>query len=119
MRRKKPNDEPTGAGLFNNGKDANNRTQSTMDGILNQQHWLALNGLDATAEVLAITDTGILIDMDPVVILTLKVQPAMIAAEFKITGKTMVSRMAVPRVGDKLKLKYNPANPTQFIVMLL
>ena len=117
MRRKKPNDEPIGPGFFNNGTDGNNRAQPTMDGILNQQQWLALNGLDATAEVLAITDTGTLIDMNPVLLLTLKVQPAMIAAEFKTTGKTMVSRMAVPRVGDKLKLKYNPANQTQFIVM--
>ena len=117
MRRKKPNDEPTGEDLLNNGKDGNNRTQPTLDGFLNQQQWLAINGLDATAEVLAITDTGTLINMNPVVLLTLKIQPAMIAAEFKTTGKTMVSRMAVPRVGDKLKLKYNPANPTQFIVM--
>jgi hypothetical protein len=117
MSRKKPNDELMGAGNLNNGKDDNNRTQPSMDGILNQQHWLALNGLDATAEVLAITDTAILINMNPVVVLTLKVQPAMIAAEFKVTGKAMVSRMAIPRVGDKLKLKYNPANPTQFIVM--
>ncbi len=76
MRRKKPNDEPIGAGVFNNRKDGNNLSLPAMDGILNQQHWLALNGLDATAEVLAITDTDTLIDTNPVVLLTLKVQPA-------------------------------------------
>jgi len=25
----------------------------------------------------------------------------------------MVSRIAVPRAGDKVKIKYNPANPQQ------
>jgi hypothetical protein len=28
----------------------------------------------------------------------------------------MVSRIAVPRTGDKLNIKYNPADPTQIFV---
>ena len=41
----------------------------------------------------------------------------MIAAEFKTHREEHGFKMAIPRVGDRLKLKYNPAHPTQFIVM--
>ena len=90
--------------------------QAALDG-LQQQQWLAQSGLDAIAEVVSIQDTGALINMNPVVILTLKVQPAMIATSFETTGKSMVSKIAIPRVGDKVKVKYNPADPTQFVVI--
>ena len=90
--------------------------QAAMDGV-KQQQWLAQSGLDATAEVLSITDTGTLINMNPVVMLTVKVQPSIGGAAFETTGKTMVSKIAIPRVGDKVKVKYNPADPTQFVVV--
>ena len=69
------------------------------------------------AEVLSVKDTGTLFMMDPVVTLTLKIQPIMIAVAFETTGKTVIARAAMPRVGDRIKIKYNPANPTQFVVV--
>jgi hypothetical protein len=90
--------------------------QAALDGV-KQQQWLAQSGLDATADVVAIADTGTLINMNPVVMLSLKVQPAIGGAAFDTTGQSMVSKIAIPRVGDKIKIKYNPADPTQFVVM--
>lgn len=88
--------------------------QSALDGI-NQMNWLAQNGLDAFAEVLAVADTGATVNMNPVVSLHLKVTPTA-GAPFETMGNTMVSRIAVPRKGDKIAIKYNPADPKQFIV---
>lgn len=102
--------------VASDAEDPSLHSRTTLDSV-NQQHWLELNGLDATAEVLAITDTGTQIGVNPVLLLTLKVQPAMIATDFKTTGKSVVPRLAIPHVGDTLKLKYNPANPAQFIIL--
>ena len=90
--------------------------QAAMDG-LKQQQWLAQSGLDATADVLSIADTGTLVNMNPVVVMSLKVQPSIGGLAFDSAGQTMVSKIAIPRAGDKIKIKYNPANPTQFVVM--
>jgi hypothetical protein len=38
-------------------------------------------------------------------------------AEFMTTAQTPVSKIAIPRVGDKIKIKYNPANPAQIAVV--
>jgi len=89
--------------------------QAAIDGI-NQQQWLAQNGLDASADVLMVQDTGATVNMNPVVLLQMKVTPAA-GAPFDVTTQTMVSRIAVPRVGDKIKIKYNPANPQQVVVL--
>jgi hypothetical protein len=113
-----PNTDDLLIGQSGSGKSdiAMGGTQASQGGF-HSQHWLVQNGLDASAVVLAITDTGTQFNLDSVVLLTLKVQPARIAADFKTTGKTTVSRLAVPRTGDTIKIKYNPANPTQFIVL--
>jgi hypothetical protein len=79
--------------------------------------WLAQAGMDATAEVVAIEDTGALINMNPVVKLTLKVTPSMGMPAFDTTGETAVSKIAIPRKGDSVKFKYNPADPSKFVVM--
>jgi hypothetical protein len=54
--------------------------------------------------------------MNPVVLLQLKVTP-MAGPAFDVTTQTMVSRIAVPRAGDKVKIKYNPVNPQQIVIM--
>ena len=74
------------------------------------------NALEATAEVLSIEDTGGTMGRNPVVRLKLKVQPANGAA-FETTGKCTVSVVAVPRVGDKIKIRYSATDPTQIVVM--
>ena len=77
---------------------------------------VAQNGADATAEVLSIVDTGATVNMNPVVVLTLKVKPAA-GAEFQTAASVTVSRIAVPRAGDKIKIKYNPAIPSQIAIL--
>jgi hypothetical protein len=79
--------------------------------------WLAMSGMEATAEVVAIADTGALINMNPVVKLTLKVTPAIGMPAFETVGESMVSKIAIPRKGDTIKIKYNPGDPKQFVVM--
>ncbi len=77
---------------------------------------LAQNGADATAEVLSITDTGATVNMNPVVVLVLKVTPSA-GAEFQTAAQVMVPRISVPRVGDKIKIKYNPSIPSQVVIV--
>ncbi len=77
---------------------------------------LTQNGADATAEVLSITDTGATVNMNPVVVLVLKVTPSA-GAEFQTAAQVMVPRIAVPRVGDKVKIKYNPSIPSQIVIV--
>ncbi len=77
---------------------------------------VAQNGADAMAEVLSIVDTGATVNMNPVVVLTLKVTPAS-GAEFQTAAQVMVQRIAIPRAGDKIKIKYNPANPSQIAIL--
>jgi len=77
---------------------------------------LMQTGMPGTAEVLSITDTGALVNFNPVVIMQLKVQPQY-GPEFETQVKTAVSKIAIPRVGDKINVKYNPANTTELIVI--
>ncbi len=78
---------------------------------------LAMSGLEASAEVMGIEDTGALINMNPVVKLSLKVSPPMGMPGFETTGQSVVSKIAIPRKGDTIKIKYNPANPSEFVVV--
>lgn len=77
---------------------------------------LMQTGLPGVAEVLSIADTGALVNFNPVVQMKLKVQPQF-GPEFTTDVQTAVSKIAVPRVGDKLNIKYNPANQTELIII--
>ena len=104
-----------GKDFVNDMNSTMNQGQAALDG-LQQQAWLAQNGLEATAEVVMVTDTGATVNMNPVVVLQMKVTPVA-GAPFDVTTQTMVSRISVPRAGDKIKIKYNPANPQQMAVL--
>jgi len=77
---------------------------------------LMQTGLPGTAEVLSIADTGAMVNFNPVVQMKLKVQPQF-GPEFTADIQTAVSKIAVPRVGDKLNIKYNPANQMEMIII--
>ena len=77
---------------------------------------LAQTGMHATAEVLTIADTGALINFNPVVKMNLNVTPQFGQA-FQVEVETAVSKIAIPRVGDKINIKYNPANTSQVLVV--
>ncbi|HVN14837.1 MAG TPA: hypothetical protein VMT73_03775 [Anaerolineales bacterium] len=104
------------------GKDFVDKMNNAMDqgqAAIDMQKsgaWLAQAGMDATAEVTSIQDTGKLINFNPVVKLGLKVQP-MAGPAFETVVETMVSKIAVPRVGDTIKIKYNPMDPSQIAVV--
>jgi hypothetical protein len=73
-------------------------------------------GIDATAQVVSIQDTGSLINYNPVVVLQMKVQPQY-GPSFDLTAQAMVSKIAIPRAGDTIKIKYNPADMTKVVVV--
>ena len=104
-----------GKGFVDKMNSAMDQGQAAIDNV-NNLNWLAQNGLDATAEVFSVADTGSTINMNPVVELKLTVTPSAGAA-FETTTRTMVSRIAVPRKGDKISIKYNPADTTQVLVL--
>ena len=103
-----------GQGFVDKMNNAMDQGQAAMDGV-NQMNWVAQYGMDATAEVMTVSDTGATINMNPVVEMKLMVNTAM-GTSFETTCRTMVSRIAVPRTGDKIAIKYNPADPTQIFV---
>jgi hypothetical protein len=76
----------------------------------------AMAGIPASADVLGIEDTGSSINDNPMVRLKLKITPQF-GVPFEHTVETVVSRIAVPRVGDTLNIRYNPANPAQVAIV--
>jgi len=77
---------------------------------------LMQTGMGGTAEVVTIADTGTLVNFNPVVRMKLKVQPQF-GMSFETEVETAVSKIAVPRVGDKVNIKYNPANQQELIIV--
>ena len=104
-----------GQGFVDKMNSAMDQGQAAMDGV-NQMNWVAQYGIDASADVLSVMDTSTTINMNPVVEMKLMVTPAASAA-FETTARTMVSRIAVPRKGDKINIKYSPADATRIFVM--
>ena len=79
------------------------------------EQYLRMTGRDGVADVLSIRDTGSTIhDTIPIVYLTLNVTPS-VGNPFQMTKATVVPRLAIPRVGDRLRVRYNPDNTSQII----
>jgi hypothetical protein len=68
-------------------------------------------GIQARAVVINVQDTGMTINDNPRVKLTLQVQPEG-DVPFEVTKKQTVSRVAIPRIGDEFIVRYDPANPS-------
>ena len=105
-----------GKGFVDKMNNAMDQGQAAIN-MQNSGQWLMQGGLDGSAEVLSIEDTGKLINFNPVVKLTLKITPAMGMPGFETTGETVVSKIAIPRKGETVKVKYSPMDPTQFVVV--
>jgi len=73
-------------------------------------------GLDATATILDISDTGVTVNKNPYVKMKLLVQP-IVATPYEAEVKALVSRIAIPRVGDSVQVKYDPDKPQDVIVV--
>ena len=76
---------------------------------------LMQNGADADATVVAMSDTGVTVNQNPYVNLQLRVQPAGRPA-YDASMKVLVSRLAIPRVGETIRVKYDPNKPQDVIV---
>jgi hypothetical protein len=73
---------------------------------------LLAEGTQAQAVVLGVSDTGVTINENPRVKLTLQVQPEG-GAPFEATKTVTVSRVAIPRAGDSFIVRYDPADPSR------
>ncbi|MGH8777888.1 hypothetical protein [Paraburkholderia sp.] len=86
--------------------------------LAGQQERLKLiqTGLDGTADILSVQDTGATVNDSPVVVIHMTVSPAN-GTPYDVNIQTMVSRIAVPRVGDKVKVKYAAEDPQQVAIL--
>jgi hypothetical protein len=73
-------------------------------------------GEPAEAVVLDISDTGITINDNAKVRLKLKVYPKD-KEPFEATVSQVVSRVKIPRIGDRVYVKFDPNNPTNVILL--
>jgi hypothetical protein len=87
------------------------RRESRMFGNKKKRNILE-NGAQAQAIVIGVRDTGVTINENPRVELTLQVQPEG-AAPFEAKKKVTVSRVSIPRAGDGYWVRYDPADPTE------
>ena len=76
---------------------------------------LMASGIEAPATILEMKDTNMTLNNSPYVRLKLRVQPDALPA-FETTINVLVSRIAVPSVGDTIKVRYDPARPKDVIV---
>lgn len=72
-------------------------------------------GRDAPALILHIADTGITLNQNPYVRLRLQVQPPD-TEPYEVTVSALVSRVNIPRVGEVIMVKYDPARPQEVIL---
>ncbi len=73
-------------------------------------------GEPAVAVVLDISDTGITINDNPKVRMKLRVFPKE-REPFEAIIKQVVSRVTIPRIGDRVYVKFDPDNPTNIILL--
>lgn len=100
------------------GKEFTNQMNQGLDKAKQAMDYnnVSQTGMGATAEVITIEDTGTLVNYNPVVKMKLNVQPQFGVA-FETIAEAMVSKIAVPRVGDKINIKYNPVNTSEIVVI--
>jgi hypothetical protein len=106
-----------GKGFVDKMNNAMDKGQEAIN-MQNSGQWLLQSGLEGSAQVISIEDTGKLINFNPVVKLSLKITPSMMGMPaFDTVGETVVSKIAIPRKGETVKIKYIPMDPSQFVVV--
>jgi len=92
------------------------RTVLGLSGNKKQEEWLLTYGTPAKATITALQDTGTTINDNPMVKKTIEVQPDF-GAGFTASMEALVSRIAIPRVGDVLQVRYDPQKPTVMMIV--
>lgn len=105
--------EPPSLGQSLKSASASMNAASQMLAAQTQAQSLGISGLDATAQVMAVRDTGTLINYDPVVEMDLLVTrgeapPYPVMNHRQIVSKILIGRL-IP--GASFKAKVDPANP--------
>lgn len=72
--------------------------------------------ITATAQVISVQDTGKLVNFDPIIVLVLDVTENS-GTRYQKTLETLVSKMHIPRSGDRIGLGVHPSSPADFIYM--
>jgi hypothetical protein len=83
-----------------------------MFGNKKKKERILTDGISAEAVVINVADTGVTINDNPRVKLTLQVQPEG-DAPFQAEKKVTVSRVEIPRPGDTYFVRYDPADPSE------
>jgi hypothetical protein len=73
-------------------------------------------GVNAPGEVISVRDTGVTVNENPRVAVTLRVSPTDGSAPFEVSKKQTVSRVAIPRPGDAFVVRYDPDDPENFLI---
>lgn len=73
---------------------------------------LTAHGKQASGVITSVDDTGITVNDNPRVKITVRVEPPG-EAPFTIVKTSTVSRVRIPRVGDRCSVYYDPANPQE------
>jgi DNA-directed RNA polymerase subunit RPC12/RpoP len=81
------------------------------------QQWLMQNGADGTAKVVSVEDLGATANMQRAIDLDLQVTPAT-GDPFDSEKPFDIPPTAIPRLGDNLKVKYNPDDSFDIAVLL-
>jgi hypothetical protein len=74
-------------------------------------------GVDAQAQILSVQDTGMTVNNNPRVKLTMGVSPPDGSAAFEVSTKVTVSRVNVPRPGDGFTVRYDPDDHENFAIV--
>jgi nitrate/nitrite transporter NarK len=87
-----------------------------LGGDKKQEQWLLTYGTPAKATVTGLADTGTTINDNPLVKLTMQIEPDF-GSEFTATLEVLVSRLNIPRVGDVLHVRYDPQKPSVMMIV--
>ena len=74
---------------------------------------LAQTGLPASAQVLAVQQTGVMVNYNPEVLATLQVTHPHTGAAYQVQAKSVVPQIAIPQIqpGAHIQVRINPTNP--------
>lgn len=76
---------------------------------------LMAEGTEAVGTVLSVGDTGVTINHNPQVRLRFRIEPVDGGAAFEAEKSVVVSRVGIPRPGDRFPVFFDPADPTDWI----
>ena len=77
---------------------------------------LLQHGAHGTGTVLAVEDTGVLINNNPRLRMTFRIEPADgITPPFEATKTATISRFELPRVGERYPVWFDPENPSKWM----